>query len=227
MQSEGKIIDLTMNIKEGMQTFPVYWHPFVEVTQLGRHGIENRETRKIVMGTHTGTHMDAPRHFIKNGATVDQIPLEQLVGKATVINFSGASDFQQIEVDDLKKAIGSHSLERLIIRFDWDIKLGTNQYYTDHPFFSEEACRWLVHNGCRLIALDTPQPDNPQNGRGSKKDSPNHKILLGNKVIIVECLVNVREIKESEVMLVVAPLKITEGDGAPARCFAIENTNFD
>ena len=223
MKSQHKIIDLTMNIEEGMQTFAAHWHPIVEITQLGRHGIENRETRKIVLGTHTGTHMDAPRHFIRNGTTVEQIPLEQLVGKATVVDFSNANNFQQIEVEDFEKALENRPIERLIIRFDWDRKLGTNEYYTDHPFLSEQVCRWLVHNGCRLIALDTPQPDNPKNGRGAKKDAPNHKILVGNNVIIVEYLVNIREIKQHEVNLIVAPLKIKEGDGAPVRCFVMED----
>ncbi|MBP0005261.1 MAG: cyclase family protein [Cyanobacteria bacterium SBC] len=222
MKAQSRIIDLTMNIEEGMQTFAAHWHPLVEITQLGRHGIENRETRKVVIGTHTGTHMDAPRHFIRNGATVEQIPLEQLVGKATVLDFSYAEDFQQMEVEDFKRTLGDRSVERLIIRFDWDRKLGTNQYYTDHPFLSEQVCRWLVHNGCRLIALDTPQPDNPKNGRGSPKDAPNHKILLGNNVIIVEYLVKISDIQNPEVNLVVAPLKIKDGDGAPVRCFAIE-----
>ncbi|PPT08715.1 Metal-dependent hydrolase [Geitlerinema sp. FC II] len=153
---------------------------------------------------------------------MEQIPLEQLVGKATVIDFSHTNNFQQIEIEDFKKVLGDRFAERLIIRFDWDRYLGTNQYYTDHPFLSEKACRWLVHNGCRLIALDTPQPDNPQNGRESKKDAPNHKILLGNNVIIVEYLVNIRDIQQLEVDLIVAPLKIKDGDGAPVRCFAIE-----
>ena len=66
-----KIIDLTITNEEGMTTFPVYWHPFVEVTQMGRIGIEGRETKKIIIGTHTGTNLDAPRHFIENGITID------------------------------------------------------------------------------------------------------------------------------------------------------------
>lgn len=223
MHKKKRIIDLSMTIEEGMQTFCAHWHPFVEITQMGRHGIENRETRKLVLGTHTGTHMDAPRHFVRDGETAENISLDCLVGPATVLDFSTAADFKELHPEDLEKAIGSYSKERLIFRFDWDARaLGTNRYYTDHPFLSEQACEWLVHNGCRLIALDTPQPDNPKNGRGAEKDAPNHRILLGSNTIIVEYLVNIREIKQPEVELVVAPIKIKEGDGAPARCFAIE-----
>jgi len=217
------ITDLTMNIEEGMQTFSTHWHPYVEITQLGRHGIENRETRKVILGTHTGTHMDAPRHFIRDGKTVVDIPLDQLVGKATIIDLSHAKSFQKIELDDVKQALGGDSVERLIIRFDWDNQLGTNRYYTDHPFLSKESCEWLVQNGCRLIALDTPQPDDPRNGYNSTNDSPNHKIFLGAGCVIVEYLVNLDRIRNSVVEIVVAPLKIKDGDGAPVRCFVIED----
>ncbi|MDP6560837.1 MAG: cyclase family protein, partial [Candidatus Binatia bacterium] len=77
-----EIIDLTFPIHEGMQTFPVHWHPVVEITQLGRLDVEARETRKMVLGTHTGTHMDAPRHFIEGGKTIDEVTLDILVGPA-------------------------------------------------------------------------------------------------------------------------------------------------
>ena len=75
-----RIVDLTYPIHEGMTTYPTHWHPVVEVTQLGRHGIENRETRKLVLGTHTGTHMDAPLHFIPGGNTIENLDLQKCVG---------------------------------------------------------------------------------------------------------------------------------------------------
>ena len=119
-------------------------------------------------------------------------------------------------------ALHGRPTARVIVRFDWDLQLGTNRYYSDHAFFSEDACQWLVDSGCRLIALDTPQPDDPKNGRHAAKDAPNHKILLGQGTIIAEYLVNIREIRSPEVQLVVAPIRLIGGDGAPARIFAIE-----
>lgn len=220
-----RTIDLSMEYHEGMQTFAGHWHPMVEITQLGRHGIENRETRKLVLGTHTGTHIDAPRHFIPGGATVESIPLEKLCGPASPLDFTDLPDKAEIGVDLLRSRLGGRPADRLIARFDWDRHLGTNKYYSDHPFFSEEACAWMVEQGCQVIALDTPQPDNPANGRGCSKDAPNHKILLGAGVVIAEYLVNLKEIRAARVELVIAPLKIREGDGAPARVFAIETTD--
>lgn len=219
-----KIIDLSMMIEEGMVTFNAYWHPAVEIVQLGSHEKEGRETRKIVIGTHTGTHIDAPRHFIDGGETIESIPLDRLVGTASVLDLSKAKGQQEIGVQELEAALGGHKATRVILRFDWDSELRNDSYYTDHPFLSEKACRWLVDQGCILIAMDTPQLDDPKNGRGSEKDSPNHKILLGNGVVLVEYLINIREISQPEVDLVVAPIKLRGSDGAPVRCFAIEGS---
>lgn len=216
-----KVVDLTMYLEEGMQTFPTHWHPFVEITQLGRHGLENRETRKIVLGTHTGTHIDAPRHFIPGGRTVDQLPLEQLVGPASVLDLTSFGAGAEIGVDELTKALDGRSAERVLMRFDWDCHLGTMSYYNDSPFLSEEAAQWLVDKGCRLLGMDTAMPDNPKNGRNGPKDSPNHKILLGNGVVLLEYMVNLSSLDRPVVELVVAPLKIRDGDGAPVRAFAI------
>lgn len=220
---ERRIIDLTYPIHEGMTTFPTHWHPFVEISQLGRHGIENRETRKLVLGTHTGTHVDAPRHFIPGGATIDQVPLEVLVGPAEVIDFSHCTALQEFGVEDFKRQLGDRNPKRLIVRFDWSKYWGDMRYYTEQPYLSEAACEWLVSRGCKLLALDIAMPDNPKHGRGCEKDSPNHKILLGNSCIIVEYLCNLQEIKKKEVELFVLPLKIAGADGSPARCIAIES----
>lgn len=210
-----------MSIEEGMQTFPTYWHPFVEITQLGRHGLENRETRKLVLGTHTGTHIDAPRHFIPGGDTVDQIPLEQLVGEASVLDLSSFGSGMEVGPEDLERIIGKRPVTRVLLQFNWDRHLGSESYYNDSPFLSETAAQWLVDHGCRLLGMDTAMPDNPKNGRGCSNDSPNHKILLGNNVILLEYMVNLAALNQPVVQLIVAPLKILGGDGSPVRAFAI------
>lgn len=215
------IVDLTMPIEEAMQTFPAPWHPFVEVTQLGRHGLENRETRKIVLGTHTGTHIDAPRHFVSGGKTVDQLPMEQLVGQASVLDLTIFGAGMEVGVEDLRIALDGRPAERILMRFDWDRYLGSMSYYNDSPYLSEVAAQWLVNQGCRLLGMDTPMPDNPKNGQNSPNDSPNHKTLLANDVILLEYMVNLSALHHPVVELIVAPLKIRSGDGAPARAFAV------
>lgn len=217
-----RIVDLTYPIHEGMTTFPRHWHPVVEITVLGRHGIENRETRKIVLGTHTGTHCDAPRHFIPGGKTVDLLPLEVLVGPAFIVDFSNSQPGQEMDVVDFANQLGERRPERLVMHFDWSKHWGNMRYYTDHPYISSAAAHWLVERGVKLLAMDTPQPDNPAPDRNNKVDSPNHQILLGNGIILVEYLCNLKELRQREIELIVLPLKILEGDGSPVRCVAIE-----
>jgi arylformamidase len=220
-----KIIDLSLDLHEGMMTFPTNCHPVVEISILGRHGIEGRETRKLVLGTHTGTHTDAPLHFIPNGKGIDEVPLDVLVGEAAVVNFAPATANQEIGVPALKNALkssGETVPARLILRTDWSDHFGQMSYYNSYPHFSEDAARWLVDGGCRLIAMDTPSPDNPAHSRASGKDSPNHRVLLGAEVVLVEYLCNLRSLSKPVVELVVLPLKVKGADGSPTRCVAIE-----
>jgi len=126
-------------------------------------------------------------------------------------------------VEAFTDQLGDSCPERVVMRFDWSEKYNSTIYYSDHPFISEDAAQWLVDNGCKLLAMDTPMPDNPKNGRGTCNDSPNHKILLGNDVVLVEYLNNVKSVSRPDIELVVAPLRIAGSDGSPVRCFAIEN----
>ncbi len=219
-----KIIDLSISIHEGMQTYPSKNHPFVEINQLARHGIENRETRKLVLGSHTGTHIDAPRHFIPDGNTTDNIPLDVLIGKARILNCSDIEAFKSLSLKDLIKRLGNDQyVERLLIRFDGCKRLGKMSYYTDQPWLEEETAEWLVDNNCKLLGLDVAMPDNPKNSFDSEIDSPIHKILLKKNVVILEYLTNLSAISKEYFQIVVAPLKIANSDGAPARCFALED----
>ncbi len=220
-------IDLTYPIEDGMTTFPVPWHPFVEVTQMGRLGIEGRETRKIVLGTHTGTHCDAPRHFVQDGICIDEIPLDTLAGPATVLNFTQASSSQEITIADLEAKIGNRRPERLVLWYGWDKYWGTAQFYQGHPFLAPRAAQWLLDQGVKLLGMDTPMPDNPEHGKGSKPDSPIHKIILGGGGILVEYLCNLGALQVDEIYLIVMPMKIAHGDGAPVRCIAIEHFKGD
>ncbi|KWV40251.1 cyclase [Rhizobium altiplani] len=215
------IIDLTMTLREGIMTFPVHWHPVVEITQLGRFEVEGRETRKITLGTHTGTHVDAPRHFVPKGATIENTDLDIYYGPARVLDFTHLPDKTEITREMLVERIGRDFPSRILFRYDWERRLDSLKYYTDHPYLSEEACEWIVENGIRLVGFDAPMPDDPRNGRGSERDSPNHTILLRAGVAILEYLVNLSQIPTKDFILSALPLKIEEGDGAPVRAIAI------
>ncbi len=216
------IIDLTYDIKEGMLSFPSHWHIPVEVSILGRHSLEHRETRKVVFSTHTGTHIDAPAHFIKNGKTLSDIPLKKLVGKALFIDLSFAKAGDEIDVEILKEKIGKNSdIKKMVFFFNWGQYWDSGKFYENWPYFSKESIKYLSKLDIDFIGMDTPSPDFYENGWKAKSDSPNHKILLAKEIVICEYMANLDKIEKSIFDLYVLPIKLDQSDGAPARCIAI------
>jgi len=212
-----QVIDLTYIINDKMITYPAPWHPKVKIERLGRIEVEGRETKKIVFGTHTGTHIDAPLHFIKDGKSVEKIPLEKLVGDVTIIDFSFFKENQPVTKDVLSKKPVS---KRMLFKFGWQKYWNHPDFYKNYPFFTDEAADYLVSNNVELIGYDTPSPDKSDSKFGSGVDSPIHKIFLKNEVILVEYVANLDMLKDyKDWKIVVCPLKIENADGAPSRVF--------
>jgi arylformamidase len=206
-------VDLTMPLDERTPIYP--GHPEFELVKLTSFVTHGKEISKLVMGTHMGTHIDAPRHFIENGATVDSIPLDVLIGPARLYDFS--SEKAGVTASALRWAsVRAAPFDRVLFRFDGDKRLGTFDYYKQQPWLAEDAAHWLVDRGCKLVGLDTPMPDAWDN----IGHMPVHKILLGAGVVIVEYMVNLKSIPTETFDLTVLPLNIVGGDGAPARCVA-------
>lgn len=210
------IIDLSMTIEEGMLTYPVAWHPSVEITQLGRHGVEGRETRKITLGSHCGTHIDAPAHFIPGGETVESIDLERINGRAVLLDFSEVTDRRIDKIAVMARLLGMPA-RRVIIRTGWDARNKTKGYYDGFPHFTEDAAKYLIEEGCTMLGMDTPSPDALED-----RGMPVHKALLGAGVILVEYLTGLSALPTGKLFsVIVAPLKIRGGDGSPARVYAV------
>lgn len=214
------LIDLTHVLEDGMITFDASWHPRFAIKQLGRIGLEGRESREMSIGTHTGTHIDAPLHFVKGGRSIDQVPLDLLIGKVSIIDFSDLPDNAVVSLEMLKNI---KFLSRVIFKFGWGRYWGSRNFYKDYPFFSEEAAHYLVAQGVKLIGIDSPSPDDSRiklktEVLGSKADSPIHKIFLGANLVLIEYLGGLEKLEDYVGwMLIALPLKIKGADGSPAR----------
>lgn len=217
-----KIIDLTHPIEEGMITFECDWHPRTSIQQLGRLEQEGRESRKLEIGTHTGTHVDAPLHFIANGATIDETKPDILMGKVSIVDFSHLKEDEALTEEMLH---GIKVTPRMIFRFGWGKHWGTRKFYHHYPHLSPAAARYLVKKGLKLHGSDIPSPDDSRikldsQTKGTDADSPIHKIFLSSGVVLVEYLANLDNVKELTGWHIAAlPLKIKGADGAPARVF--------
>lgn len=214
-----KIIDLTFALDNECMTCGTLWHEKVRLRQLGKLEEVGRNTTSIHLGSHSGTHMDAPAHFYDHAYGIDKIDLSQACGCFSVVDFTGKKKGDVVKLCDVENIPVT---ARMVFVFGWFKYWKTNCYYDDFPFFSEEAVQYLVDSGLRVMALDTPSPDSVKD-IGNKKDSPNHKLLLKKGIILIEYLTNTDKLlNDSKYSLIALPLKLKDIDGSPARVIAIE-----
>jgi len=220
-----KIIDLSYDIEEGMATFNASWHPRISVKQLGRIGFEGRETREIILGTHTGTHVDAPLHFLAGAESIENIKLETLIGPVTIFDMTHLGENQAVVV----KMLESFDItKRVLFKFGWGRYWGNKKFYQGYPFFSVEATQYLIDKGVELIGIDTPSPDDSRinlsgDVMGSHMDSPIHKMFLGKNIVLVEYVANLDKVIDYNGWnIIVMPIRLKGADGAPARVCLIK-----
>ena len=216
----SKIIDLSLPLQDGMITYPPSYHQRFESAILGRIAIEGRETRKFTMGSHCGTHIDAMKHFLKNGKSIDQLPIENLVGVAQLVNLGKLAPGTVIEADFLKSLLPDKKIDRLVLRTDWSRFFNTAQYYQNWPYLSQECTQMLVELEIKLLAIDFPSPDSVYYGDNCSLDCPNHKTLFSKEIILVEYLYNLKRLPSGDIYFIALPLKLIDFDGAPARVVA-------
>lgn len=210
-----QVIDLTHSIQNDMPHFNAEWHCSTELKQMGKIENVGRNTTRVTIGSHCGTHIDAPAHFIKNGRTIDEIELSELIGKVSIFDFSDLKENECVTVEMLKKL---KITEKIIFSFGWEKNFKTDKFYKNYPYFSDEAADYLIHNHVNLIGMDTPSPDDSRIKMGSAEDSKIHKKFLSNNIILIEYLNNLDKIDDfSDWNLIAFPLKLKSCDGSSAR----------
>lgn len=205
-----KIIDLTYTYRQGM-TGMSKWHPIITFERLAK-------LEDIGMNT-SGTHMDAARHFIEEGYTIDETPLDLCVGDVTVVDVRHRGAGEQLQVSDLEQY---ELKERVLLCFGWG-KHWANQkaFNTNFPTLILDVCRYMLNCGVRLIGMDIPSPDcQPREG---EEHFPVHKLMLSNRIILVETLANTDQIDfNAQYTFAALPLKLEGLDASPCRVILIK-----
>ncbi len=205
-----RVVDLTLTHYHGMRGVQIQPH-----TTIGQEGYN---TTTLTLYSHAGTHMDAPRHFLDGGRTIDHLELAKCVGPALVIDLSHKAPNSLITVADLAAQAGHiEPGSRLLLRTDWDRHAEQPDYRTHFPRISPELATWLVDRGVWLIGLETPSVASLQD---KVELTTVHQTLLRGEVVIVECLANLRDLPPA-VTFIALPLKIDQGDGSPIRAVAL------
>ena len=219
LQPSGPWLDCSWPIAQTMPRVPVFPPPTIRrIKSLPDDPLNVTEFGMVV---HTGTHVDAPRHFFMDGPALEDVPLDRLSGAGVVIHLK-KNAHELIEPEDLDRATPAIRAGDIVaIDTGWARKHGTPDY-EDHPSLSHEAARWLVAKKVKLLACDFGTPDLPLHRRPKDFNWPVHLELLSHGVLVCEHLTGHAALAGKRVEFVFSALNIVSSDGAPARVMARE-----
>jgi arylformamidase len=200
-----KIYDVSVAISPNMPVYP--GDPAVDIErtqQIARGDVAN--VTRLNFGVHTGTHVDAPHHFIDGGMTVDQIPLNLLMGRARVLEIASAVISEEV-LDEFDFTEDARVLFKTRNSYLWNEK----SFVTDFVHLTKGAAERLVEEGIKVVGIDYLSVEK------YNFEAPDvHRTLLGHGTIIIEGL-NLSEVEAGDYEMICLPMKIEGGDGAPAR----------
>ncbi len=209
-----KIHDITLTISDSLVTYP--GDPGIQITRVHTIGKDSSSNlTKLDMGAHTGTHVDAPVHFIEGGSGSDTLNLGILIGEAIVID---ATNEERISAKSLED-FGIHDgAERILFRTRnseiW--KSTPDKFSPDFVGITQDGAEWLVKKNVKLVGIDylSIAPFH--------QAAPTHKVLLEAGIVPIEGL-DLSRIAPGPYFLICLPLKIKGSDGAPARAVLLQD----
>ena len=203
-----KIYDVTLTISNDMVIWP--GDPCVTISK--KRSINNGDSCNVTqldMGSHTGTHIDAPYHFEEEGKRVDMLSLDTLIGPARLFHISNSNEIDH----KIVKGLNMNGIKRVLFKTsnssNW--KTTTNAFNKNYVSVTADATKYLVDAGVELVGIDYLSIE-----KFGNKAHEAHHILLRNGVIVVEGL-NLCDVPPGNYELIALPLKIKNGDGSPAR----------
>lgn len=210
----GPWVDLTHPFGPGVPRVSLFGPPTVE--QIATMPEQPMNVTRIATIVHIGTHIDAPRHFVADGPSMEAIPLERHIAQGVVVRIDKPA-CGLIEPADLERTAPPIEPGDIVaIDTGWARHWGTPEW-SRQPSLTEAAAWWLVERRVRLLAVDTATPELSPKRRGPDYGFPIHRTLLSHGVLIAEQVANLGALAGRRVELMFAPLPIVGSDGAPAR----------
>jgi kynurenine formamidase len=215
-----RVVDLSIPVGPETQIYPGDPVPAVErAMTIERDGAN---VLALHLGSHTGTHVDAPFHFEADGDRLEDVGLDRFIGRAVIADVTGHGDREPIGWGALsayadRMAPGTI----LVLRTGWSEFYGTERYY-DHPFLTAAACERVLERGVRTLAIDALNPDETVTD-GTEERWDVHHLVLGAGGVIAENLTNLSAIDFEGPLLCLFPLRLAgDADGAPCRAIALD-----
>jgi kynurenine formamidase len=173
----------------------------------------------IKLGTHAGTHIDAPFHVLSQGDKLEDISLEKFVGNAVFIGLEKKEN-EAIKPEDLE-GWDIEEGDILIVSTGWENKKYMQDYFSDFPYFNEDSADYLISKKIKTIGVDTPSVD------GFSQKGIFHRKILNAGIGVIESLINIKPLVGKMMFFSALPLNIKESDGAPVRAVAIEGVKAE
>ena len=204
--------DLSQKLQEGMPVYP--GDPAFQARPLLSVEKDGMNVLSLSFGTHVGTHVDVPRHFLSDGAAVDALPLDRFCGPARLLRLPHRPG-EPIRIpdgalDDVRRD------EILVVRTGWEREAGTSRFYTDCPVYAADVPERLVASGIKALGVDLPTVVSEGEPRAM------HVALLSAGIVLVEGLVGLDALQRATFRFYALPLRLAAADGSPVRAFAVE-----
>ncbi len=225
---KAQVVDLSQTLEEHMPCYPSHSKFFHNLWGSYWHGGRSL-SYQLVMNEHTGTHVDAPAHFISDAKpdahrTIDAVPPDRLIGRGARIDcrkFSQGQYASRAFVEEWKAQHGGLNAGDVVL-FDfgwsahWALRPQGQRYLEDWPGIGMDAAEYLIEKSVAAIGVDTLSPDPPD----ALRTNLIHPKLLENQVLIVENLCNLERLPDF-FLFIALPLKIRNGSGSPVRALAL------
>lgn len=226
IRDSSEIIDLSYTMETNMPVWPThprYGTVIYESYEFGDAAVQSM----ISLGEHTGTHMDAPKHFIAGGASIDKVDVKTVMGRGFLIeavNLKAKESLTLKMVQEREKQVGTiKENDIILIRFGWDDKYALQpngaDFLKDWPGLSEEAALYFLEKKVSVVGCDTLSLD-----VFGTANCVSHEVLLGNGIPIIENICNLAKLSPLSYVIGL-PNKFKDGSGSPIRLVAFVNKN--
>jgi kynurenine formamidase len=200
-----QVIDLSVLVDAQTPVYP--GDPIVKIEPVGQFDKDGFVDHLLVMGTHAGTHVDAPMHMIKGGQGLSQFAIETFIGRGRYVRVH-----DQFRIEDIEQA-GVAPGDIVLFHTGMNDHFNEPVYYEEYPAMTREIAAYLIEKKVKMVGLDTGSAD-------IQEDFPIHKQLLAGNVLIIENLTNLQSLEGKEFTVYALPIKLAV-DGAPARVVAV------
>lgn len=222
-------VDLSHPLEPGPGTYP--GDPAVEIEPHATHADDGYEVARLAMGSHSGTHVDAPRHLLADGATLDEFPVETFAFEAVRVSVPGLDprqpitradlpDLPDIDTDFPDTDSDPAGVDLVAVHTGWDAYWESPEYL-DHPYLAPDLAEWLADRDCH-VGIDAISVDPTPTDRATSDEPggfPAHRALLGADRLLVENLAGLANVPDRFTLLAF-PLAVPDADGAPVRAVA-------